>query len=150
MGSEMCIRDSSWFLIPLLRTVDQKKQDLAELYPDRVLYVAAPDQATLSHAEQMDDTERRQIPILLQLNDIRVDVQERIDKLMRQYYRRDEQMSKEDGWHEDETSCCPKSKPSVVISADGIHPSDRGYRAWGEHIARKIVEEWEQQKTTKR
>lgn len=142
----------SWFLVPLLRTVDKEKQDLADLYPDRVLYVAAPDKHTLDQLENEENDTT--IPVLLQLNDIRVDVQERIEKLMRQYYGTTTRKPTSDdashndwpeGGEEDDTSCyCASSRPPRVISADGIHPSDKGYEAWGEHIARKIVQEWEE------
>jgi hypothetical protein len=32
---------------------------------------------------------------------------------------------------------------SLMVAADGIHPSDMGYDMWGRHIAGAIIKEWE-------
>jgi lysophospholipase L1-like esterase len=42
----------------------------------------------------------------------------------------------------------PRTPPSVslgslMVAADGIHPSDIGYDMWGRHIADAIIKEWE-------
>jgi lysophospholipase L1-like esterase len=149
----------SWFLIPMLKSVDRSKQRLAQLYPDRVLYVGPPD---LRHEARMNlaDTLAQEIPPFISLQDIQQDVKSHLEQLMRQHY--DEFATAEtslDHHHEesylyelieggDEVRCAPTVPPLPdVVSADGIHPSDRGYKAWGRHIGEAIVAELRRRRT---
>ena len=34
------------------------------------------------------------------------------------------------------------SKRSPVLSIDQLHPNDRGYEIWGQHIAEHVLEKW--------
>lgn len=141
-----------WFLGPLLKTVDQNKQRIAELYPDLVLFVEPPDRENLEElgSKQSDAT------VLLKLNDIAHDVEIRIQQLMKNYNENrwvvDAEEDREDLYELDPfdgvamVEPSRKRKISVMVSADGIHPSDSGYDMWGKHIAGKIVDAWKQRR----
>lgn len=155
----------SWFMIPLLDMVDRNKQMLSELYPGLVLFVESPDIQDWTNAkEAKKGTVWEDFQILLKLNDIANDAKERIEQLMKRHYERwvyddkckadHENCSSSGKDHDDlyemdmcgDVSVRPPSVAragSIMVAADGIHPSDIGYDMWGRHIAGAIIREWE-------
>ena len=156
----------SWFMIPMLNMVDRNKQLLSELYPGLVLFVESPDmQDWVNAAEAKKGTVWADFQVLLKLNDIAIDAKERIEQLMKRHYERwvcDDKVETQDrknrttstGNHEDlyeldmygHVSVRPPAVAwpgSIMVAADGIHPSDIGYDMWGRHIAGAIIKEWE-------
>lgn len=128
----------SWFLIPLLQTVDRNKERLAQLYPDRVLFVEPPD----LHDVGIPMGE----PAFISLQDIQHDVKRNLEQLMQEHYYYVDEPNQEYYLYEldeDQVRLAPVvPKLPDVVSADGIHPSDSGYNAWGDHIGEAIVKEF--------
>jgi hypothetical protein len=144
----------SWFLIPMLKRVDRSKLRLAELYPDRVLYVTPPDFGEAA-VINLADTLAQEIPPFISLQDIQQDVKRNLEQLMRQHYDEfaTESLDNDEELYlyeliEDEVRFAPiVPKLSTIVSADGIHPSDSGYKAWGLHIGEAIVTELRRRRT---
>jgi lysophospholipase L1-like esterase len=155
----------SWFMIPLLNMVDRNKQLLSELYPGLVLFVESPDIHDWTNAkEAKKGTVWEDFQILLKLNDIANDAKERIEQLMNRHYDRwvcddkseldrksrsasakdNENLYELDMYGDISVRPPVVAQPgSIMVAADGIHPSDIGYDMWGRHIAGAIIREWE-------
>jgi lysophospholipase L1-like esterase len=155
----------SWFMIPLLNMVDRNKQMLSELYPGLVLFVESPDIQDWTNAkEAKKGTVWEDFQVLLKLNDIANDAKERIEQLMKRHYERWVCDDKSDTDHSNRCTLAKDHEDlyeldmygdvsvrppalaragSIMVAADGIHPSDIGYDMWGRHIAGAIIREWE-------
>ena len=144
----------NWFLNPLFRFIDSKKQSIATSFPGLVLYVEAPSTEMFAEAESLGALweEFQKEDFALNLTDIAHVAKERIEGLMKQHYRswvrdaeeEDDSMYVLEG---DSVVVCKHRDydvypGSTLISADGIHPNDEGYRVWGSIIGQQIVEEW--------
>lgn len=140
----------SWFIVPLIRAVDENKKLLADMYPGLVLFVESPSPKVISdtEAKRGDIWEQFQKEkIILLLNDVGHAVQKRITALMKEHYEslvRDQEHDlyqlELDGCIEVESWEREQYLGSSMIAADGIHPNDAGYDLWGRLIARRIVE----------
>jgi hypothetical protein len=149
----------SWFLIPLLRMMDNNKKLLAERFPGLVLFVDPPSPSEFRDIEAGRGelhAGRRAENVLLQLTNVTQRAQEKVKELMDQHYK---SPTKEDGdgaIEEDnrplvyEQSCREhqlvesKNTPGATLLAeDRIHPNDEGYDLWGRHIAAAIIREWD-------
>lgn len=146
----------SWFLIPLLKMMDNNKRLLAQRFPGLVLYVDAPTPSELRNEEeschgQVNAGEE----VLLQLTNVTQRAQEKVKELMDQHYK--SKSAAEDAAKESEQdrplvysqSCrehqlieTQHTPGSTLIAEDRIHPNDAGYDFWGRHIAAAIVREW--------
>jgi len=153
---ELCqISPLKYFVVPLIRAMDHNKQVLARRYSDLVCYVESPDSNVFSDAEarrgdlwEDSQTDR----VLLNMTDVGLNVQERVEALMREHYK-----------HEDEEDNClyklddagdgfvsiakyelNRGHPgSSMVAQDGVHPNDAGYDMWGRYIAHAVVDHWE-------
>ena len=154
----------SWFLIPLLKMMDNNKRLLAQRFPGLVLYVSAPSPSELRNEEESDHRGRVNAgeEVLLQLTNVTQRAQEKVKELMNQHYK--SKSAAEDAEKESEhnkplvySQNCrehqliePQHTPgSTLIAEDRIHPNDAGYDFWGRHIAAAIVREWNEEDNTK-
>ncbi|GKY97245.1 hypothetical protein MPSEU_000682900 [Mayamaea pseudoterrestris] len=144
----------SWFLVPLVHAMDRNKKNLAELYPDLVLFVESPGRQVFSDAQQRQGSiweELRSEKIILKLSDVGNNVQNKIKGLMDEHYK---SLATDQGYDylyqldldgialvDDLDSLAPVG--AALLASDGIHPNDLGYEVWGRFIARKIIERLE-------
>lgn len=144
----------SWFIVPLFEMTDRNKKNIAEMFPELVLYVEPPDSCQISDAESKRGPQWEDFHVLLKLNDVAPFVKEKVEALMKQHYEswvtdHDQNDNTEYLYQLDVHGVLTlePTRPrrgSVVVAADGIHPSDIGYDMWGRHIARAIVQTWYQ------
>jgi lysophospholipase L1-like esterase len=149
----------SWFLIPLLRMMDNNKKLLAERFPGLVLFVDPPSPSEFRDIEAGRGelhASRRAENVLLQLTNVTQRAQEKVKELMDQHYKSPTKKDDDDGANEEdnrtlvyEQSCREhqlvesKNTPGATLLAeDRMHPNDQGYDFWGRHIAAAIVKEW--------
>jgi len=122
-----------WLAIPTVKVMDSYKRRLANRHKGEVLFVEAPtiDQITEYLDERGEYWEGEQEDnVLLRLRDIKRRHARRIEADMHKHYAK-----------AGESKQTPKSHFDL-ISVDGIHPTDQGYRFWGRHIAHRIGREW--------
>lgn len=125
-----------WLAIPTVTVMDSYKRRLANKHKGEVLFVEAPsiDQINEYLEKKGDCWEGEQgDQVLLKLRDIKRRHARRIEADMHEHY------SKAPNAVEDPLK--PRSHFDL-ISVDGIHPTDQGYRFWGRHIAHQIGREW--------
>jgi hypothetical protein len=152
----------SWFLIPLLKMMDNNKKLLAERFPGLVLFVDSPSPSEFRDIEAGRGelhASRRAENVLLQLTNVTQRAQEKVKELMDQHYKSSTKIEDDGANEEDnrplvyEQSCREhqlvesKNTPGATLLAeDRIHPNDEGYDFWGRHIAAAIVREWDKNK----
>ena len=144
-----------WFLRPIFRFMEHQKRDLQERFPNVVLFVDQPTKDDWTDIEDgrgplWDALSRERI--LYQLTDVAQQTRERIQHLMDQHYGKEEQEEdKSSHWTTDQEeqqrmeidARYGRKRGSSFIAADKIHPNDKGYEIWGQHIAAAIVKRWE-------
>ena len=154
-----------WFLIPLIRGVDNRKRALSNKYPNAVLFVESPD---LGCVEQYEagmgsiHSKLRAESVLVLIQNISAKARHKAQTAMDKYYQlkgeaglQDQNESEtekqyEQAYHQHGASSRPMAfSPRIgskLFSLDGIHPNDEGYDFYGRYIANAIVSEWENAK----
>lgn len=118
----------SWFLVPVIKGMDRNKELLAEMYPGLVVFVDAPDEDTIKETEAGKGPiwkSIRESKVILRLSDKEVELDSDLALVPVEPAKLDYETKPENG--------------VVLISDDGIHPSDIGYDFWGRYIAAEIV-----------
>jgi hypothetical protein len=124
-----------WLAVPIIDIMDAHKRKLASHRSGEVLFVGAPTASQmveyLSEQGEYWEDEQNEHVVLRQRN-IKEGHARSIEFKMKNYYslERNQRVS------------CPQNRHFDVVSMDGIHPNDAGYRFWGRHIARHIIQEW--------
>lgn len=154
-----------WFLVPLLRGVDNQKRALSNKYPNSVLFVDSPD---LGRVEQYEasmgniHSKPQNESVLVLIQDICPKARQRAQRAMDKYYQLKDKIGLQDqtesetekqyeqAYHQHGASSRPMTLSqrigSKLFSLDGLHPNDEGYDFYGRHIANAIVAEWEDTK----
>ena len=150
-----------WFLIPLIRGVDNQKRALSNKYPESVLFVESPGLGSVEQYEAgMGSIQAESVLVLIQ--NISAKARHKAQTAMDKYYQlkgeaglQDQNESEtekqyEQAYHQHGASSRPMAfSPRIgskLFSLDGIHPNDEGYDFYGRYIANAIVSEWENAK----
>lgn len=154
-----------WFLIPLIRGVDNQKRALSSKYPNSVLFVDSPDLGSVEQYEAgmgIIHSKLQAESVLVLIQDISAKARHKAQRAMDKYYQLKEKFGLQDqtesetekqyeqAYHQHGASSRPMAfSPRIgskLFSLDGIHPNDEGYDFYGRHIANAILAKWENAK----
>jgi len=151
----------SWFLVPLIKMMDNNKRLLAQRFPGLVLYVDPPSPSDFQDIESGRGevyANQRGEQVLLQLTNVTQRAQEKVRELMDQHYKSNSAAEDSEKDNQDDEPLVygqgcrdhqlvePQNAPgSTLIAEDRIHPNDAGYDFWGRHIAAAIIKEWKEE-----
>ncbi len=164
-----------WFLVPIIRAMDHNKKILAESYPELLLFVESPSVQDILEVEKKrgplweneegegnKNNDRSNKTVLLKLTDAAANVRGRVEEHMRSHYKslvQDRQEEETSSLYElcaDDVLVLSRTDHGVnrhrhpgasMVSADGVHPNDSGYKFFGRLIARAILEKWEREQS---
>jgi len=156
-----------WILLPLFRAMERNKKFLSSTFPDHVVFIDQPGLEWWSDAERRHNSYMEEEESVLRLTDIAQTAQSQVKQLMQRFYNPNRQTGssneegKEGGGNGESSlpnnvseesnfstqaaqssSFKRKSKGTLYIAEDKMHPNDEGYDLWGRHIAEAVVRHW--------
>lgn len=147
--------------------MERNKKFLSSTFPDHVVFIDQPGLEWWSDAESRHNSYVEEEDSVLRFSDIAQTAQTQAKQLMQRFYDKNHQtagsneeleggfgnggsslpnsVSEETNFSTQPTEASSdkrKSKGTLYIAQDKMHPNDEGYDLWGRHIAEAVVRHW--------
>lgn len=151
--------------------LEEYKKAVAQQYPGAVVFVEPPplDEFLSGDGKVLEDRKPSE-EVIIALTNVTQQVRKKVEMLLKDYSEKWAKVLTED--HSDQSQNCyndaddkcnlqqylhhpdesyaefvnnhheTKSRSSIMLSLDHLHPSDEGYEIWGRHIAAEILKKW--------